>query len=201
MPLRSSGPTDFGCIALGSRFTLLRAFGAESTRIGGLRVRRGDVARRRKRTRRAERPGRRSDKPEPSRALPRPEDFALTPNERERFKRQSDLARLLPYLDEVQQHPQSIAELCGHAIVTPGVLRRLIWNATGLRPHDLAMRCSIRDVARAVLASAEPIDDIRVRFGYRSAAVLCRAFTRIAGCCPREHRRRYLAAEDRRRVG
>ena len=173
------------------------------------------MARRRKRLREADRPGGRSGKraegrssrvetDRPPRNVPapaKPENFALTSAERECFKRQSDLARLLPHLEKAQDHPQSVAELCNHAIATPGVLRRLIWNAMKLRPHDLAMRCAIRDVARAVLASEEPIDDIRVRFGFRSAEALCRAFTRITGCCPREYRRRHLAADDLRTTG
>ena len=72
--------------------------------------------------------------------------------------------------------------------------RRLEW-ATGYRPHELLLRILLRDVAKALNPSREPLEDIAARF-HCNVAVLSRAFKRIVGVTVVEYRRRYREAQD-----
>ena len=122
-----------------------------------------------------------------------PSEFRFPPRVRERLLRDPTMRVLLPRFDEIQRRPKKLADLVACAHVEVRTLRRTIEATTGCRPHELLMRLSIRDVARALKETDDSVSEIAAQYGYRAVETLCRAFQRVVGVSPRAFRRRHRA--------
>lgn len=95
--------------------------------------------------------------------------------------------KTLSLLYENLSKPLNVAELAHHAMVSDSHLRRVILKATGmsLRQHLRKMRL---DYAKRLLhGSANNIDEIAYKTGYRSAPHFCTIFKREVKMTPSEY--------------
>jgi len=85
----------------------------------------------------------------------------------------------------------TIKDIASHAALSQSRLSHLFRAQTGMTPLQYLEHQRIRQAKQLLELSALSITQIAYNTGFESQAYFTRRFTKQAGCCPREYRRRY----------
>jgi transcriptional regulator GlxA family with amidase domain len=89
-----------------------------------------------------------------------------------------------------------IADLAGHAGLSPRHLQRRFTAEIGTPPAAYVERVRVEAAQRALTDSHDPVETIARRYGFGTAETLRRAFHRHAGVAPSDYRDRFRSARE-----
>jgi transcriptional regulator GlxA family with amidase domain len=89
-----------------------------------------------------------------------------------------------------------IAELAGHAGLSPRHLQRRFTAETGMPPSAYVERVRVEAAQRALTEGDEPVDTIARRCGFGTAETLRRAFHRTTRVAPSDYRSRFRSTRE-----
>jgi transcriptional regulator GlxA family with amidase domain len=89
-----------------------------------------------------------------------------------------------------------IAELAGHAGLSPRHLQRRFTSEVGTGPAAYVERVRIEAAQRALTSTDDPVDSIARRCGFGTAETLRRAFHRHARIAPADYRNRFRTTRE-----
>ncbi|MGW7006247.1 helix-turn-helix domain-containing protein [Streptomyces sp. NPDC054933] len=104
-------------------------------------------------------------------------------------KSDSDLSRVVRYLDARAIEPLSVGEHARRLGMDEPTLRRETLRATGATPKEYILRCRLRQAKRLLITTDCKIAEIARSVGYNDAAYFTRLFSRRVKQSPREFRR------------
>jgi transcriptional regulator GlxA family with amidase domain len=106
-------------------------------------------------------------------------------------------APLREVLDAVVAHPaadHSLAALAKRASLSERHFRRVFLEQTGTTPARYVERVRVEAARELLEATAEPIENVAARSGFGSPETMRRAFLRVVGVGPSDHRQRFRSA-------
>jgi AraC family transcriptional regulator len=98
------------------------------------------------------------------------------------------IARVLRLLESDSTGPHSLASLARGAGLSPYHFLRTFKRVTGVTPHQWLLRARLREAARRLSATREPVTDIALDVGFEDLSNFMRTFRTEFGVSPRRYR-------------
>jgi transcriptional regulator GlxA family with amidase domain len=95
--------------------------------------------------------------------------------------------------------PHGIADLAGHAGLSPRHLQRRFTAELGTPPAAYVERVRVEAAQRALTGTDDPVETIARRYGFGTAETLRRAFHRNARVAPSDYRDRFRSTKENTR--
>lgn len=98
------------------------------------------------------------------------------------------VARLLRQWNPLADGPNTLLELAERAGLSPYHFLRTFKRVTGVTPHQWLLRVRLREAARRLAASRDPVTDIALDVGFEDLSNFMRSFRAEFGMSPRRYR-------------
>jgi AraC family transcriptional regulator len=98
------------------------------------------------------------------------------------------IARVLRLLESDSTGSHSLADLARDAGLSPYHFLRTFKRVTGITPHQWLLRARLREAARRLGATREPVTDIALDVGFEDLSNFMRTFRTEFGVSPRRYR-------------
>jgi AraC family transcriptional regulator len=104
------------------------------------------------------------------------------------WRHQARIARVLRWLGSHPCEPHSLADLARRAGLSPYHFLRTFKRVAGVTPHQWLLRARLREAARRLGASRQPVTEIALDVGFEDLSNFMRAFRAEFGTSPRRYR-------------
>jgi AraC family transcriptional regulator len=101
------------------------------------------------------------------------------------------IATVLRRLESGFEAPQSLSDLASSVELSPYHFLRVFKGATGVTPHQWLLRARLRDAARRLVTTRDPVTRIALAVGFEDLSNFIRTFRAEFGASPREYRTRF----------
>jgi AraC-like DNA-binding protein len=98
------------------------------------------------------------------------------------------IARLLRHWNPLADGPRTLAELAESAGLSPYHFLRTFKQVAGVTPHQWLLRARLREAARRLAVSCDPVTDIALDVGFEDLSNFMRSFRAEFGMSPRRYR-------------
>ena len=98
------------------------------------------------------------------------------------------IVRVLRRLESDANEPHALADLAASVGLSPYHFLRSFKRVTGVTPHQWLLRSRLREAARRLAASRQPITDIALDVGFDDLSNFLRSFRAEFGTSPRRYR-------------
>jgi AraC family transcriptional regulator len=98
------------------------------------------------------------------------------------------IARVLSELESRSAQPLGLGEMAAVAGLSQFHFLRTFRNTTGVTPHQWLLRARLRDAARRLATSREPVTEIALDVGFEDLSNFIRSFRAEFGLSPSRYR-------------
>ncbi|MFQ3894801.1 helix-turn-helix transcriptional regulator [Sphingobium sp. R-7] len=106
---------------------------------------------------------------------------------------QTDLARIVEYIESCENHCPSIADIATVCDISPAHLRRSFKKTTGNTVHQYVERARLRKAQNLLITTDLPLKIISHRLGFANSSTFSSTFRRISRETPSDYRHRLRA--------